>query len=275
MADSVNTSWHELPAAARKAVEQHTGPVTGTAPVTEGMSTAVRLILDTPGGSVFIKGTPPGSSRLVREQLTLGAELAPHVPSLSPPLLFQAQADGWDITGWTFVPGRPADLTPGSADIPAVIATLAELGTITAPDVPGLWSIADYWGRDTDDPRTLDGSALVHTDPHGHNFLIDGKRTWLLDWGWAARGPAWVTAMRLALFLIEAGWEPADAEHAIASLPAWTQAQPSFITAHAIASVPSWEKAAARQPGNKRLQAWADIARQWADHRAGLTRTRM
>jgi hypothetical protein len=237
------------------------------------MSTGVRLILDTAGGSVFIKGTRPESSRLVREQLALGAELAPHVPSLSPPLLFQAQAGGWNVTAWTAVPGRPADLTPGSADIPRIVAVLAELGTITAPDVPGLWSVAEYWGREVDDPRMLDGDALVHTDPHGQNFIIDGEWAWLVDWGWAARGPAWVTPMRLVLFLMEAGWEPADAEHAIASLPAWTEAPPGVITAHAISSVPSWDKAVARQPGNQRLRDWAGIARRWADHRAGLTGT--
>jgi hypothetical protein len=271
VADSMNTGWDELPPAVREAVEQHTGPVAAAAPGAEGMSTAVRLILDTAGGSVFIKGTRPQSSRLVREQLALGAELAPFIPSLSPPLLFRVEAHGWDLTGWAAVPGRAADFTPGSPDIPKVVAVLAELGTITAPDVPGLWSIAEYWGRDTDDPRILDGNALVHTDPHGQNFIVDGNRTWLADWGWAARGPAWVTAMRLALFLIEAGWKPADAEHALASVPAWTQAPPGVITAHAISSVPSWDKAAASQPDNERLRAWAGIARQWADHRESTT----
>jgi hypothetical protein len=62
-------------------------------------------------------------------------------------------ADGWDVTGWAAVPGRAAGFTPGSADIPKVVAVLAELGTIAAPNVPGLWSIAEHWGRDTDDPR--------------------------------------------------------------------------------------------------------------------------
>ena len=272
MADSMNTRWDELPATVREAVEQHTGPVTAAAPGPEGMSTAVRLILHTAGGAVFIKGTRPQSSRFVREQLTLGAEVAPFVPSLSPPLLFQVQADGWDITGWTAVPGRAADLTPGSPDIPKAVAVLAELGTITAPDVPGLWPLAEIWGRDIDDPRTLDGGALVHTDPHGQNYIVDGDRTWLVDWGWAARGPAWVTPMRFILFLIEAGWKAADAEHAIASLPAWTEAPPGVITAHAISSVPSWEQAAARQPDNQRMRAWTSIARQWADHRQTAAR---
>ncbi|HTU74727.1 MAG TPA: hypothetical protein VMG38_14530 [Trebonia sp.] len=272
MADSVNTTWDELPAAVRDAIEQHTGPVAKSSPGPEGMSTKVRLILDTPDGRVFIKGTGPRTGKLIRERLALGAELAPYVPTLSPPLLFRTQADGWHITGWAAVLGRPADLTPGSPDIPKVTAVLAELGAITAPDLPGMWSIADYWGRDTDNPRILDGSALVHTDPHGQNFILDGDRTWLVDWGWAARGPAWMTSVRFVLYLIEAGWEPADAEHALASVPAWAEAPPSAITEHAISSVPSWEEAAVEQPDNERLRTWGDIARRWADHRAGIMR---
>jgi hypothetical protein len=271
VAHSVNTRWHELPVAVRDAIEQYTGPVTGASPGGEGLSTAVRLILATDGGTVFVKGTRSGASHLVRERLALGADLAPYVPSLSPPLLFRVQTGGWDVTGWTAVPGRAADFTPGSADIPRITALLAELGTIAAPDVPGMRSIAEYWGRGTDDPRTLAGSALVHTDPHGQNFIVDGDRTWLVDWGWAMRGPAWMTSVRLVLFLMEAGWQPTDAEHALASVPGWAEAAPSFITAHAISSVPSWEKAVARHPGNQRLRAWSGIARRWADHRAQLT----
>jgi hypothetical protein len=76
MPDSMNMSWEELPAAVRGAIERHTGAVSGTRPGGEGMSTAVRLILDTEGGGVLIKGTRPGSGRLVRERLALGAEEA-------------------------------------------------------------------------------------------------------------------------------------------------------------------------------------------------------
>lgn len=265
--------WDQLPAPVREAIEQRTGPVAGTSPGGHGVSTDVRLILHTETGTVFIKGTGPHATSAERDRLHLGAALAPHVTALSPPLLWRVtHPGGWDITGWAAIPGRPADLTPGSPDVPRATALLAELGTITAPDVPGLWSIAEHWGRHADDPRALHGGALVHTDPHGHNFIIDRDHTWLTDWGWAARGPAWATPMRFILFLMEAGWQPADAEQALTSVPAWTQAPPAAITTHAVTSVPSWEKAAARQPGNERLQAWAGIARQWAAHRQAAAR---
>ena len=61
-----------------------------------------------------------------------------------------------------------------------------------------------------------------------------------------------------------ASWEPADAEHALASVPAWAEAPPGVITALAISSVPSWEQAVARQPDNERLRAWLGLARPWA-----------
>ena len=237
------------------------------------MSTAVRLNLDTASGSVFIKGTGPDSDDLQRGRLALGAGLAPFVTALSPPLLFRVQANGWDVTGWPALPGRPwADLKEGSADIPKLVALLADLGTIPAPDVP-MRSIAEDWGHNASDPGLLVGDMLVHTDPHPTNFVVDGDRAWLVDWGWAKRGPAWMTAARLVLFLMEAGWKPADAEQALAGVGAWAQTPPGVVSAYAVSSVGSWERALRRQPGNEGLRRWLGIVRQWADHRAELTRT--
>lgn len=167
MADSVNTGWDELPAAVREAIERHTGPVAEASPGGAGMSTVVRLILDTPGGSVFIKGISPDVSDVARERLELGAGLAPFVTALSPPLLFRAQVDGWDITGWPALPGRPtADFTPGSADIPKITALLARLGRIRAPDdVPSMPSPASPHGprhppeRSPHTPSTVPGAG--------------------------------------------------------------------------------------------------------------------
>jgi len=94
--------WDELPAAVREAIERHTGPVAAATPGPEGMSTVARLILDTAGGSVFIKGTRPESSGLVRKKLALGAELAPFVPSLSPSPLFRVQFLRGLSSSWAF-----------------------------------------------------------------------------------------------------------------------------------------------------------------------------
>ena len=183
------------------------------------MSTAARLILDTAAGRVFVKGVSPDAGELTRERLALGAALATFVTALSPPLLFRVQAAGWDITGWPALPGRPADLRQGSADIPRLARVLTELGAIAAPDDVPMRSVRQDWDRFADNPALLDGNCLVHTDPHGGNFIVDGDRGWLLDWGWAMRGPAWISAQRFILFLMEAGWKPYDAEQATPPCP--------------------------------------------------------
>jgi hypothetical protein len=67
---------------------------------------------------------------------------------------------------------------------------------------------------------------LVRTGPNPANFIIDGDRAWLVDWGWAMSGPARNTAARLVLFLMEARWKPAGAGHALTAIPAWAKAPP-------------------------------------------------
>jgi hypothetical protein len=266
LSDSIR--WGELPAAVRTGIERHAGQVADTSPGGEGESTTLRLILTTPAGQVFVKGTGPDASELRRERLTLGAALAPFVTALAPPLLFRVQADGWDVTGWPAIPGRPrADLTPGSADLPLIMGLLRELSEMPAPDMP-LRSTGEDWGRGLD-PGLLAGDMLIHTDPNPTNFVVDGDRAWLVDWGWAMRGPAWMTAARLMPFLIEAGWKAAGAEHALACVPAWAEAPPGVVSAYAEDLALSFERAYQRRPSNQHRRLWRDITRRWADHRAG------
>ena len=263
LSDSIG--WDDLPGSVRQAIERHTGQVTGTSPGGDGESTSLRLILNTPAGQIFVKGTDPDAGELRRGRLALGAALAPFVTELSPPLLFRVGADGWDVTGWPALPGRPrADLTPGSADLPLIVDLLRKLSAMAAPDVP-MRSTGTDWGLE---PGLLDGDMLIHTDPNPTNFVVDGDRAWLVDWGWAMRGPAWMTAARLAVFLIDAGWNAPDAEQALTSIPAWAQAPPAAVGPYAEDLARSFEEAYQQRPGNQHRQHWRDITRQWADHRA-------
>jgi hypothetical protein len=268
--DSV--AWDDLPAPVREAVERHTGPVTGTSPGGEGMSTTVRLILHTADGSVFIKGTGPDSTGHQRRRLALGAAMAPYVTPLGPPLLWQARAGDWHVTGWPALPGRPsADQAPGTADMPKMAGLLNALAAIPAPEL--LTATArDEWGRWADDPGQFDGDALVHSDPNPTNFVVDGDRAWLVDWGWALRGPAWLTAALLVLSLMETGWAPADAEQALAGLPTWTAAPPHAVSAFAEANARMWDRAVQRAATPPRTFRHR-IARTWAAHRARLAGT--
>lgn len=249
--------WDDLPATVRAAIEEHTGRVAGTSPGGDGVSTDFRLILDTASGSVFIKGTGPDSHWAERERLTLGAALAAHVTPLSPPLLWQAHADGWDITGWPALEGHPADLTPG-ADLDRILPILRTLSAIPAPDVPGLQSTGEFWG--------IPGDMLTHTDPQPANFIIGPEKARMIDWGWAMRGPSWLTAARLIPHLLIAGWSPADAEQALSSIPAWTDAPSDAITAYAQSHADSWDDIYRKRPASHQRR-WRDATRAWADYR--------
>ena len=55
MPDSDSAGWADLPAAVREGIEQHAGRVTGAEAHGEGVSTSVRLILRTQGGSSVLR----------------------------------------------------------------------------------------------------------------------------------------------------------------------------------------------------------------------------
>ncbi len=267
---AVNTDWGSLPREIRNEIEAHVGDVTATSPAGEGMSTTVRLVLHTPSEDLFIKGTGPGSANHLRDRLALGADLAPYVTAVSPPLLWRVQADGWDITGWPALPGRPwANQKPGSPDIAKMTGLLTELSEIPAPGI--LTTTArGYWERYSDDPGLFDGDAIVHRDPNPTNFVIDGPRAWMVDFGWAVRGPAWMTAANLAVAMMEAGWEPADADNALKAIPAWVNAPLHAVDELAFATVREWDHVMGQGPVHEVWQFRAAVARTWADYRAAL-----
>jgi hypothetical protein len=265
-----SAGWDDLPAAVRDAVMAHAGPVSGAAASGEGNNSSLRLVIGTPGGRVFLKGVAPGGPG--GWKLDLAAALAPYVSEVSPPLLWRVRAEGWDVLAWPALPGRPwADQVPGSPDIPKLLAVLRAVGGIRAPECVTT-TAAGYWGRYASEPAVFDGDMLVHQDMNPCNFVVGEDRAWLVDWGWAVRGPAWLTAAEFVLSLLEAGWEPEAAERAVAVLPAWRDADPRHVDVFARANVAMWDEALAENPGWPR--DWrAGKAGAWADFRArGLAR---
>jgi hypothetical protein len=273
MADSVR--WDELPAPVHRAIEEHTGPITQTAPGGEGGNSSLRLVLRTAdGGDVFVKGTSPDDGPRRAWMLEAGAALSPYVTAIAPPLLWQVRESGWNIAGFEYLPGRPwADQKPGSPDIPAILSVLTALASIPAPEVLTV-TAADCWGQYASDPGALAGDALVHRDPNPTNFVVSDGRAWLVDWGWAVRGPVWLTAAMLVLSLMESGWEADAAEQAVASVPGWDAAPPGAVQVFADAHMRMWDEAVAGAPGWPR-DFRASVARRWASHRAGFTGSRM
>jgi hypothetical protein len=109
---------------------------------------------------------------------------------------------------------------------------------------------------------------LVHQDMNPCNFVVSDDRAWLVDWGWAVRGPAWLTAAELVLSLLESGWETGAAEEAVSVLPAWQAADPRHVDVFARANVAVWDEVLAESPGWGPRDWRAAKARVWADYRS-------
>jgi len=75
------------------------------------------------------------------------------------------------------------------------------------PSPPGLGCrpAAGHSGTRPAPACTPNGDSLAHRDPNPANFVVDGERAWMVDFGWACRGPAWMTSARLVLAMMEAG----------------------------------------------------------------------
>ena len=266
---ATSVEWVALPATVRAAVEEQAGPVLSAEPHGDGRNSPVRLALETAQGRVFIKGTGPDDLERRRWKLDLGAKLSPYVTRIAPALLWRVEAEGWDIAGYEYLPGRPwASQHPGSRDVPKLVAVLRELEEIPAPDVLDVTAV-ECWGRYADDLSVLEANAFVHRDPNPANFVVSDDRAWMVDWGWAARGPAWLTAAQLVLSLMEHEWEAGAAEEAVSGLPAWQAADPRDLAAYGEINARMWDDYVRGNDdpvGNYR----AGVAHAWARHRAEL-----
>lgn len=262
--------WRDLPSGVRAEIASYTGEPAWTTPGADGWSTDVRLIMETPElGQVFVKGLAPGKGRLYEHQrarLELGADLAEHVQPLSPDLLFRANADGWSVTAWAALPGTSASFAPKSEDVPKAVGLLAQLQWLKAPEIVTGSAVAD-WGRWTDSPEALEGDVLVHGDPRPENFMVYRYDAWLVDWGHALRGPAWLTSALAVLELIEAGWHPRDAEEALQPVQAWSEAPGEAVQVFADANASMWRKAWEKDPGHRLRRDKSEVAMAWASYR--------
>ncbi|MER6399304.1 hypothetical protein ABT263_25145 [Kitasatospora sp. NPDC001603] len=233
---AVPTGWSGVPRPLRAAVEEVAGPVLAAAEAPAGRTARLRLVLDVPGRRVFLKATLLAH----RHAPTLEAEaqIAPAVRALAPHLLHHGTAGGWRWLLFEHVPGRHADLSPGSTDLDAAARVLGRLADLTAPDTVVLRA-KDRWAHLGAglDLGLLTGDRLVHTDLNAGNILIqDGGDAVLLDWALPGRGACWLSGGFLLAQVIDAGTRPADAEDwARRALPGWAAAPAAaadtFVTA--------------------------------------------
>ncbi|MFK8906416.1 hypothetical protein [Streptomyces sp. YS-3] len=94
--------------------------------------------------------------------------------------------------------------------------------------------------------------------------MIAPDQAWLIDWAWAARGPAWADATIWAFRLVLDGHHTPEQAHARAlDIPAYAAAPRHGVRVLAEAEARSWEDwQAYGTPGLERTVA---AARAWAD----------
>ncbi|WP_030104199.1 hypothetical protein [Actinoalloteichus caeruleus] len=227
-------SWHHLPEHVRDVVRTHLGPVVAAHPVRAGQSADVASVLGTAAGpDVFLKAVRGVSKRMrwLRNEITA----APLTGGLAPAVLMAEDVGEWLVVVFEHVPGRAANLSPGSPDLPLVAEVVNRIGQRPGSGLKPLrvrWGVTDWWyrlaaeapdavvGWDTDEavrwasrfPGGAEGDRLAHTDLHGEQFLIEASVVRVVDWGYPGCGAAWVDPAFLVLRLVEAGHTPHEAE---------------------------------------------------------------
>jgi hypothetical protein len=98
-----HTDWNDLSQAVRDLVRARTGPVRAARTVPAGLNSQLAALLDTADGPLFVKGVRTDHPGVVRQHRE--AMINPHVLSLAPPLLWQAEGAGWNLLAFTYIPG--------------------------------------------------------------------------------------------------------------------------------------------------------------------------
>jgi Ser/Thr protein kinase RdoA (MazF antagonist) len=220
------------------------------------------------GSRAFVKavGTPlnPDTPGLLRTEARITAALPDGlpVPRLRAHLEVTDGDDEWVALVFDVVDGANPSLPWTAGTAARVLTGVAAFGTATTPcPVPGLPPLTDRLTQELTawpllhaaPPADLDpweaqrldhlatlparlaargalaGDSLVHLDLRADNLLLtpDGDVV-LLDWAWAARGPAWVDPVLLALdAAVHGGLDPAAL---LAGVPAVTAADPADVT---------------------------------------------
>ncbi|KOU57613.1 aminoglycoside phosphotransferase [Streptomyces sp. MMG1533] len=240
-------AFDELPAAARQAVTVQTGRITAAHTADGGINSAIAALLDTETGRVFVKGIPADNPQVASQKREIA--ISPCLPASCPRLLWHVEAGGWVLLGYEAVDGRHADYTT-TDDLTLVLAALAELQEVTAPDDAGLKTAEDRWGTYAEEGQSelFAGDALLHTDFAPDNVLIHRGRARLIDWAWPTRGAAWIDPFMLALRIMEAGATAVRAVSWVQCVPSWRESDPKALEAFAVAVARLWREIAVEDP---------------------------
>ena len=171
------------------------------------------------------------------------------------------------MAGFEYAPGRPADLRPGSKDLPLVadVVTRMAAALTPCPSVP-IQPAAARWGRLLD-PAFVHGDTLLHTDMTHNNFPIDGDQVFVVDWSMPCRGAMWLDTARMVVRLIHAGHSAQQAQDWASALPTWARARPAAVDAFAAALATNSRRLRDARPDAPHLTELADAAHVWLRHR--------
>ncbi|MFV8128806.1 aminoglycoside phosphotransferase [Streptomyces syringium] len=267
---TTRTAFGDLPTSVHTAIEEHTGPLLKTETIAAGFNSEISARVHSTAGTCFIKGLRTDHPRAWTQRRE--AEVNPYLRGIAPALLWHLEAEGWHLLAFEALDGHHADYSPGSPDLPKVVATLGRLGETPCPQIE--LRHAEQWllGYVTNPAQAqlFAGPALLHTDLNNENVLVDDERALLVDWAWATRGAAWLDAGYWAIWLMAAGGHtPESAEQWAARIPAWLTCPREGIDAFAHANANMWEEIAGPDPDpwTKRM---LDAARSWSAYRSAL-----
>ncbi|MER5402217.1 aminoglycoside phosphotransferase [Streptomyces sp. NPDC002599] len=235
--------FHDLPAQARQAIADKTGPIRTARTAEAGRNSGIAAFIDTDDGPLFVKGIPTDHPQAPAQRRE--AAIAPHLPRACPRLHWHLETAGWDLLGYEVIHGRHADYAPSSPDFPLVAAAIQELQETTAPRDIAIKTADDRWASYAP-PGTADlfaGDTLLHTDLAPHNVLID-DRAHIIDWAWPTRGAAWIDPAILILRLLEAGHTLTSADGFARRFPSWRSAPVHAVQAFAAANAAAWAEIA-------------------------------
>lgn len=246
----------------RELIEEKTGPFRVVKEVSDGLNSEVSFIVRTDSDTTFIKGRKadhPWAWTQERERA-----INPAVQSIGPRVKWSVRNGTWDLIGFEYVPGRHADYSPGSADLPRVVTVLQRLQEIPCPDVE-IKQAEQRWRHYTDTPEMLIGSSLLHTEWNPSNVLVS-DRAYLVDWAWPTRGAAWIDPACWAVWLIASGHTPRSAESWAAQIPSWQGAPASSLDEFARVQSRMWAGIAA-ESSEPWARSVATASLLWSSHR--------
>ncbi|MBB5850780.1 hypothetical protein ACFQ05_33875 [Amycolatopsis umgeniensis] len=259
--------WGELPEPVREAIRNRVGEIGRVGEIEVGQSSNFAAVFHRDGSApMFVKGVE-GVSPAMR-WLRNEADLGTLVSGIAPAVHFSADIEDWLLVGFEYVTGRRAQLRPGSPDLARIAETVNRIGDIEAPDlkpleqrwksswwpelaqerpeIVGDWDIDELTAWERKAPALTAGGSLLHTDLHADQFLIPATGDIrVIDWGWPARGAAWIDPAFMVLRLIGAGHQEMDAETWAKTNTRWSEATEEEITAFAVYVAGLWSYKAA------------------------------